>query len=270
MRNSYSSISDHLRMPLSDLEKARGAGNRPQGKRAGSRSIEDEFVDVDVWDGFPDLMGKYMADVPVTLPIRTSMIQMRDNKRKRYGLESEIQTFLLGSVFNFVEEAAGHTLSQRSSDTDSCWNSFEMRQFVEATDYLRPDVVVHYSDTMHDKAFLCGELKFLTVDLERNFWKSANGPERKELMNPYSQVYGYMSMNLLRYGFITNGKVLRCLKRLENSNPESRSKLLISPPIRCDQHTIGSGFNGLKCALIALVLIAANYRRGSPKEQRWN
>jgi hypothetical protein len=179
MQSSYSSTSDHLRMPLNDMEKTRGAGNRPQGKRAGSRSIEDEFVDVDVWDSFPDLMGKYMADIPVTLPIRTSMIQMRDNKRKRYGLESEIHTFLQGSVYNFVEEAAAHTLSQRSSDTGSCWNSFEMRQFVEATDYLLPDVVVHYSDSKHDKTFLCGELKFLTVELERNFGSQRMGQKEK-------------------------------------------------------------------------------------------
>ena len=66
-----------------------------------------------------------------------------------------------------------------------------------------------------------------------------------------------MRINHLRYGFVTNGKVIRCLKRVENTESSVKSKLLISRPISSEETM--NGFNSFKCALIALVLTAVNF-----------
>ena len=103
---------------------------------------------------------------------------------------------------------------------------------------------------------LCGELKFITENLETDFNHSSD--EKRENLRPYEQLYGYMTLNNLRYGFIKNGKVIRCMKRVENVSSKDKSKILISEPIRFDE-LMADGFNFFKCAQVALTLVAANY-----------
>jgi hypothetical protein len=164
-----------------------------------------------------------MKLVPLEMPVRKVLYLSQSREAQEslgqnnevIRLESPIFTHLRENVFLMVSQAVEHTLSQQPSTSSVQWNKVEITQAGNKSDFFLPDVFVHYPDATHKKSFLCGELKYLTVDLGMCFNNNQKF-SRKDALYPFEQLYGYMTLNYLRYGFITYGKVIRCLNRVEN------------------------------------------------------
>jgi 5'(3')-deoxyribonucleotidase len=133
------------------------------------------------------------------------------------GLEAEVFGHIKNAVLDMAEEALSHSLSRYPVHGTTSYKDIMMSQFHRAGDYLRPDIFVHYVSC--ENSILCGEFKFVTCDvsIDLNAPNGVNGSNgramRKDKHRPFEQLYGYMTMNHLRYGFLTNGNVLRCLKK---------------------------------------------------------
>jgi hypothetical protein len=114
-----------------------------------------------------------MKLVPLEMPVREGLYPSLSGEAQRNSgqsnevirLEFQIFTHLRENVFLMVSQVVEHTLSQQPSASFAPWSKVEITQSGNGSDYFLPDVFVHYPDATHKKSFLCGELKYLTVDL---------------------------------------------------------------------------------------------------------
>lgn len=190
MFSRYDTIKFHLRQRIKEMTEPLKPSTRSQKKANGSRSIEDNFVDVGEWVEFPELVSDYMKVVPLEMPVRKGLYLSQSGGAQENSsqsnevirLESQIFTYLRENVFLMVSEAVEHTLSQQPPASSAPWSKVEITQAGDKSDYFLPDVFVHYPDATHKKSFLCGELKYLTVDLGMCFNNSQKFKKKKSLV----------------------------------------------------------------------------------------
>lgn len=218
MLTRYDSVEFHLsKVPMDVLKKESTSNDRYEHIKNCSRSIEDDCVEVEDWDGFIEQVTSRLNKMPLKLPVSKSVMQ--NYKRREdaiVDLEAEVFLHIKNAVLDMAEEAMCHSLSRYRVNGTTPYNDMMISRFFRTGDHLRPDVFVRYVACKN--VLLCGEFKFVACDIsmDLNAFNGANGSSvlamRKEKCRSFEQLYGYMSMNHSKYGFLTNGNVLRCVK----------------------------------------------------------
>jgi hypothetical protein len=131
------------------LKKESRSNDRYERIKNCSGSIEDDYVEVEDWDGFIEQVTSRLNKMPLKLPVSKGVIRLQNYKRREeetiVDLEAEVFLHIKNAVLDMAEGAMCHSLSRYRVNGTTSYNDMMISRFFRTGDHLRPDVFVRMS-----------------------------------------------------------------------------------------------------------------------------